>query len=198
MQISAARNTFQPQCSMLRSFVPDSFKKTGVQVVKISGWVREIMHVGFWLCGVVFLSGIAEAADHPAFQPVKELFAAMSKHDGMAMRETSTEDFQLLEHGEDWTMQELVDAVQPKGKPYERKNFFRQIRARQTGDVAWVSYWNKAEIRSESGLRTVVWLESAVMVRDDDRWKVQLLHSTRLESDTYPKNIEWVQFEAAP
>jgi hypothetical protein len=49
----------------------------------------------------------------------------MSKHDGKAMQETSTEDFQLLEHGEDWTMQQLVDAVQPKGKPYERKNFFK-------------------------------------------------------------------------
>jgi hypothetical protein len=84
--------------------------------VKIRSMVREILSVGFWLCGVLFLSGFVEAADHPAFQPVKELFAAMSKHDGKAMQETSTEDFQLLEHGEDWTMQKLVDAVQPKGE----------------------------------------------------------------------------------
>lgn len=160
--------------------------------------VRETLSVGFLLVGVLFLSGIVKAQDHPAFQPVKELFAAMSKHDGKAMRETSTEDFQLLEHGEDWTMQKLVDAVQPNGKPYERKNFFSQIRARQNGDVAWVSYWNKAEIRRESGLRTVVWLESAVMVRENNRWKIQLLHSTRLEPDKYPKDISWVQFEATP
>jgi len=166
--------------------------------VKIRSMVREISTVGFWLFGVLCLSGIVEAVDHPAFQPVKELFSAMSKHNGKAMQETSTEDFQLLEHGEDWTMQKLVDAVQPKGEPYERKNFFSQIRARQKGDVAWVSYWNKAEIRRESGLRTVVWLESAVMVREDDRWKIQLLHSTRLEPDKYPKDIQWVQFEATP
>lgn len=88
--------------------------------MKISGLVREISHVGFWLCGALFMGGIVEAEDHPAFQPVKELFAAMSKHDGKAMQETSTEDFQLLEQGEDWTMQKLVDAVQPNGKPYER------------------------------------------------------------------------------
>jgi hypothetical protein len=169
-----------------------------VEAVKIRGLVRELLHVGFWLGGFLLLSGVVDAADHPAFQPVKELFAAMSKHDGKAMQETATEDFQLLEHGEDWTMQQLVDAVQPKGKPYERKNFFNQIRARQNGDMAWVSYWNKAEIRGESGLRTVVWLESAVMVREDNRWKVQLLHSTRVESDKHPKNIEWVEFEATP
>ena len=163
--------------------------------MKISVWLQGTLHVGFWLFGFLFLSGMVDAADHPAFQPVKELFAAMSKHDGKAMQETSTEDFQLLEHGEDWTMQQLVDAVQPKGKPYVRKNFFHQIRAFEKGDVAWVSYWNKAEMTRDGGLRTVVWLESAVVVKENERWKVQLLHSTRLDPDKYPKNIEWVQFE---
>ena len=166
--------------------------------MEIAVLVRDTLRVGFWLGGVLFLSGSAIAEDHPAFQPVKELFAAMSKHDGQAMLAKATEDFQLLEHGEEWTMQKLVDAVQPKGEPYERKNFFKQIRARQTGDVAWLSYWNKAEIRSSRGLRTVVWLESAVIVREGERWKIQLLHSTRLESDKHPKDIEWVQFEGTP
>jgi len=166
--------------------------------MKIRAMGRETLSVGCWLCGILFLFGNGQAADHPAFQPVKELFAAMSRHDGNAMKETSTEDFQLLEHGEDWTMQKLIDAVQPKGKPYERKNFFSQIRARQRGDVAWVSYWNKAEIRSESEQRTVVWLESAVMVKENDRWKIQLMHSTRVEPDKQPKNISWVQFESTP
>ena len=160
--------------------------------------VRETLYVGCWLFGILFVNGSVEAADHPAFQPVKELFAAMSKHDGKAMQATSTEDFQLLEHREDWTMRDLVEAVQPKGKPYERKNFFNQIRARQEGNVAWVSYWNKAEISRDGALRTVVWLESAVVVKENDRWKVQLMHSTRLDPDKYPKNIEWVQFEATP
>lgn len=166
--------------------------------MKNSGLVRANLVVSFWLCGSLFLSGIVEAEDHPAFQPVKELFAAISKHDGKAMQETSTEDFQLLEHGEDWTMQQLVDAVQPKGKPYERKNFFCQIRARQKGEVAWVSYWNKAVIHRESEVRTVVWLESAVMVKEDGRWKIQLLHSTRLDPDKHPKDIPWIQFDSTP
>lgn len=144
------------------------------------------------------MSGLAKAADHPAFQPVKELFAAMSKHDGAAMQKTSTDDFQLLEHGEVWTMQKLADAVQPKGKPYERKNFFSQIQAHQQGKMAWVSYWNKAEINREGAMRTIVWLESAVMVQQDDRWKIQLLHSTRLEPDKQPRDIQWVQFVETP
>ena len=165
--------------------------------MRTSGAQRVIMSLSFWLCWPLLCIATADAADHPAFESVKALFAAMSKHDGKAMQETATEDFQLLEHGEDWTMQRLIEAVQPKGKPYERKNFFSQIRARQNGDVAWVSYWNKAVIRSESGLRTVVWLESAVMVKEVGRWKIQLLHSTRLDPEHHPKNIDWVLFETA-
>ena len=160
---------------------------------------RKNWRIGlYWLFGALLLSGSVHAADHPAFQPVKELFASMSKFDGNAMQATSTADFQLLEHGEDWTMQDLIDAVQPKGKPYERKNFFNQIRARQQGDVAWVSYWNKAEIIREGGVRTIIWLESAVVVKENDQWKVQLLHSTRLEPDNHPENIPWIEYQPTP
>ena len=154
------------------------------------------------LPGVILLSGMvlqgtANGEDYPAFQPVKELFDAMSRQDGKAMRETSTKDFQLLEHGEDWSMQKLIDAVQSKGKPFERRNFFKQIRARQKGDVAWISYWNKAEIRRDGKLRTLVWLESAVVVKERDRWKVQLMHSTRLDPKKHPTTIQWVEFTPA-
>ncbi|MGI9469169.1 MAG: nuclear transport factor 2 family protein [Rubripirellula sp.] len=142
-------------------------------------------------------TGVAEAADHPDLEPVKALFAAMSKQDGKAMQDTSTKDFQLLEHGEEWSMQKLVDVVQANGKSHERKNFFKQIRARQTGDMAWVSYWNKAEIQRATELKIIVWLESAVMVKVDGEWKIQMLHSTRVESDKQPKHIKWDPLEAA-
>lgn len=168
----------------------------GVKVVMVEKTVQRTLRGVAWLCVALCLGGVAEAADHPAFQPVKELFAAMSAHDGQAMHETATDDFQLLEHGEDWTMQDLVEAVQPKGKPYERKNFFSQIRARQQGNVAWLSYWNKAEISGEGNVRTVVWLESAVVIKADNHWKIQLLHSTRLDPDKHPKDIDWIQFES--
>jgi hypothetical protein len=169
-----------------------------MKVVNMTGVVRGNLRIGFCFFALLLLNASVKAADHPAFQPVKELFAAMSKHDGKAMQATATDDFQLLEHGEDWTMQKLIDAVQPKGKPYVRENFFSQIRARQNGNVAWVSYWNKAEIRRDQTLRTVVWLESAVVVKQDGQWKVQLLHSTRLDPDRYPKDINWVQHETLP
>ena len=159
--------------------------------------VCRILQIGFLLAGFLCSTVVVEAADHPAFEPVKELFAAMSEQDGKAMQETSTEDFQLLEHGEEWTMQKLVAVVKANGKPRQRKNFFKQIRTRQTGDMAWVSYWNKAEIQRATELKILVWLESAVMVKVDGKWKIQMLHSTRVDPDRQPKNIEWDPLEAA-
>ena len=149
----------------------------------------------FIAVAMMFASSTVLAKDHPAFMPVKKLFAAMSAFDGEAMKATSTKDFQLLEHGEDWTMQMLIDAVQPKGKPYERRNYFQQIRAVENGNSVWISYWNKADFKDEKGRGTVVWLESAVMVKEQGEWKVQMLHSTRLGKDRHPQNVNWVEFK---
>ncbi|MAI73692.1 MAG: hypothetical protein CMM01_22725 [Rhodopirellula sp.] len=157
--------------------------------------VPTVLRLCFWLAISLWSTSVAEAADYPAFEPVKALFAAMSEKDGKAMQDTSTEDFQLLEHGEEWSMQKLVAVVQANGKPHQRKNFFKQIRTRQTGDMAWVSYWNKAEIQRATELKILVWLESAVMVKVDGKWKIQMLHSTRVEPDRQPKDIEWDPLE---
>ena len=119
----------------------------------------------------------------------------MSAFDGEAMKATSTKDFQLLEHGEDWTMQMLIDAIMPKGKPYVRKNYFQQIRAVENGNSVWISYWNKAEFSGENGRGEVVWLESAVMIKEKGEWKIEMLHSTRLDKERHPKNVEWVEYK---
>lgn len=166
-----------------------------VEIVTGTEPMREFGPIVILLAALLYAPGVVQAGDHPAFEPVKELFAAMSAQDGKAMRATATEDFQLLEHGEEWSMQKLVDVVLANGKPHQRKNFFKQILARQSGDMAWVSYWNKAEIQRATGMRVIVWLESAVMVQIGDEWKIQMLHSTRLDPEKQPKNVQWVPLE---
>lgn len=158
----------------------------------------SVLGVTIFTIALLMQPGVATAAaadDHPAFTPVKQLFAAMSAHDGPAMHATATSDFQLLEHGEVWSMQKLVEAVQPNGKPYQRDNFFQQIHAHQQHNMAWISYWNKAQINRDGTTRTVVWLESAVLIMTNDQWKIQMLHSTRLDPAKHPQNIEWKQFQ---
>ncbi len=94
----------------------------------------------------------------------------------------ATTDFQLLEEGEVWNMDTLVNKVMP-GKRFnrERVNTFHFIRTEQSGNMAWVSYHNSALFKQGEKQQTVRWLESVVLVKDKGRWKIQLMHSTRLK-----------------
>jgi ketosteroid isomerase-like protein len=49
------------------------------------------------------------------------------------------------------------------------------------GNAAWGSYYNEATIRVADGtVRNVQWLESAVLIKQGNDWKIKLLHSTRI------------------
>lgn len=126
------------------------------------------------------------------FKPVQGLFSAMSAIDHTKMKSLVTTDFQLLEAGEDWTIDDLIKAVNPS--EYIRRNYFSIIKTKIIGQIAWVSYWNKATFTKGEHVESVAWLESAVMIKDGESWKIQMLHSTRIKSENIPKNIELTEY----
>ena len=137
-------------------------------------------------------------ADGP-FRPVLELFAGVSAIDHDRMRGAATEDFQLLEVGEDWTMKDFTDVVKPS--PYIRRNYFDVIKTNINEDFAWVSYWNKATLtkkqptnKDDKKMQEVAWLESAIMVRTKAGWKVQMMHSTRIKAEQLPKDVQLCEY----
>ena len=96
-----------------------------------------------------------------------------------------TEDFILLEQGEVWDMPILLEYF-TKGKanpnPATRVNRFEFIKTSVAGDRAWIAYHNFATIsRDGAVIREVQWLESATAVRTAAGWRLDMLHSTRLE-----------------
>jgi hypothetical protein len=129
--------------------------------------------------------------DNP-FKPVQDLFSAMSSFDHAEMKGLVTTDFQLLEAGEDWDIDDLINVINPS--EYKRRNYFNVINTKISGQVAWVSYWNKATITNGDTNNSVAWLESAVMIKDGDKWKIQLLHSTRIKPENIPKHIELTEY----
>ncbi len=123
----------------------------------------------------------------PPFNAVQRMFSAMSAFDYPGIRAATTDDFHILEAGEIGDADILINAVKSAENRYKdkgtfsRRNFFSVIRTETKKDVVWVSYWNKAVYTSAEGEgRDVIWLESAVMLKVNDEWKVQLLHSTPL------------------
>jgi len=47
------------------------------------------------------------------------------------------------------------------------------------GDLAWIAYVNRGAVGSGSASEPVTWLESAVLQREDRRWRIRFFHSTR-------------------
>lgn len=120
-------------------------------------------------------------ADHQVQQPIIDFFEGLSENDLDRMRQCVSEDFTILEHGVIWTMDTIVAlAKKPRPSGFKRLNEFDFFQTETSKDMAFVSYHNRAEIRTPGQTRTVKWLESAVLVRDGKRWKIKMLHSTRL------------------
>lgn len=108
-----------------------------------------------------------------------------SNYDATNLTDFYTEDFLLLEHGELWDMaiiREYLGKAKSNPNPPTRTNRFEFIKTVVEGDRAWVAYHNYATIsRDGQVLRELYWLESATAIRTERGWRLDMLHSTRVE-----------------
>jgi len=112
---------------------------------------------------------------------IQENYAAYSSFDEARYRRTTTDDFLLLEHGELIDREGDVANMAKPGTGFRRTDRFDFDSVKIHGDVAWAVYTLKSGIHDDKrGTREREWLESAVLRREDGRWKVALLHSTRV------------------
>jgi hypothetical protein len=113
---------------------------------------------------------------------IVRFFDGLSELSPAILKETTTDDFLLLEHGEVWNMDTLVSKISlPKGTKFNRVNSFKFIETESKGKWAWVSYHNTADFTINDRKRQVNWLESAVLVKEKGTWKIKMLHSTVIE-----------------
>jgi hypothetical protein len=92
-------------------------------------------------------------------------------------------DFQLLEVGEVWERKEIqayVDRMTAKPLTFERTNQFDFIKVKFYKNMAWVSYYNTATIRSlqDNSIKKREWLESIILEKVKGRWVLQQMHSS--------------------
>ena len=138
----------------------------------------------FLLLTIVSLTaGAQDAAEKNLIQgSVVRFFDAIADLDDITMKAELTSDFTLIEHGLVWNADSLINHLKPmKGKQVTRINKLDFTKTEQQGDVAWIYYFNTAEISINEKKRTVKWLESAVLVKQSGKWKIKLLHSTDLK-----------------
>ncbi len=139
----------------------------------------------------LLLPSTATAQGSP-FDAVVAFFTALSEANHQGIRNSTTENFLVLEQGEVWNVDKLLSVVRPKTTL--RRNFFNVVSEDVRGDTALVNYWNKALERSENGeVRTRAWLESVVIIKRRGEWKFLQMHSTRLTTEQIPENVAFTE-----
>ena len=112
---------------------------------------------------------------------ISKFFYGLPEIDANKLKAYTTDDFILLENGHLWNMDTLVNKMSaPKNAGIKRVNKFQFIKTEQNGNIAWASYHNTADFSLNEKQQTVNWLESAVLRKENGRWKIKLLHSTRV------------------
>ena len=135
--------------------------------------------VFFLLISFVNLHAQSESDNQQVEGTIVKFFEGLSSLKDEDIRSQVTDDFILLEDGEWWTVDTLITAISPmKKRNFKRINSFKFVKTEQVGSVAWTSYENTAEVTVDGKQREIKWLESAVLVRLDEKWKIKMLHST--------------------
>ena len=107
--------------------------------------------------------------------------------DTARIRAYHTDDFILLEQGLVWNNDSIARYLLGEQKrmeegQYQRLNRFDYVRSVQSQNTIWVAYRNYGTwVKGSDTLGTAQWLESAIATRENNQWKLQQLHSTRME-----------------
>ena len=129
----------------------------------------------------------AVETDEEAIEAVEEVVQKLfdevwAGYDETAVAKYQTADFLLLEHGEVWNNDTIVnwcEEAKLRNAGTERINNFERIDARRNGDKLWLAYHNNATIKMDTLERHLSWLESVIAVKKDTVWMLEMMHSTR-------------------
>ncbi|MBK8290428.1 MAG: nuclear transport factor 2 family protein [Flammeovirgaceae bacterium] len=114
---------------------------------------------------------------------VINFFEALSNRDSINLRNYCTVDILLLEYGQVWNLDTLIrKAIQLNtASDFKRVNSLDFITSYVDNKTAWTTYNLHSEIIRDGKKTTIQWLETIVAVKVKDRWKISVLHSTRIK-----------------
>jgi ketosteroid isomerase-like protein len=114
-------------------------------------------------------------------ETVRSMFAALAAEDIPKLRALIAPDFYAFEAGGRITgdaLIELLKKAHAAGKVYVWT--VNEPEVHIDASMAWMTYTNRGSIKDGSETKNVSWLESAVLRKEKDNWRIQFFHSTRV------------------
>jgi len=106
-------------------------------------------------------------------------YATMASWNADEHAQNCTMDYILIENGEIWDLpRELEYYHSMAGTQTTRKDKFEFRNVKVEGDIAYAVYNLQSDIIEKGILKTYRWNESVIFRKNNNRWKIALIHST--------------------
>jgi len=138
---------------------------------------------------IIFFTGLLHAqeklteAQQAVQQTVIKMFDALSNRDSVGLKNYCADDIALYEYGQAWNIDTLINKaiVLNTAADFKRTNTFNFINTTVNKDVAWATYNLSSTFLMNGKQGLVQWMETVVLVKDKERWKIKVLHSTLIK-----------------
>lgn len=116
-------------------------------------------------------------------QTIENMFAALTNADTAALKTFVPTNVHFYEYGQVWTIDTLIQKIMlaSKATDYKRSNIFDFVNTTINGNTAWATYYLQSEITRNGKQELVKWMETVVLVKLKNQWKIKLLHSTLIK-----------------
>ena len=113
-------------------------------------------------------------------QAVINFFGALSNRDSVGLKDNCTADILLFETGSTWNADTLIlkAITLNTATDYKRTNTFDFINTTVADNTAWVTYDLHSEITRNGKQATAQWMETVILIKEKQKWKIKVLHST--------------------
>jgi len=116
-------------------------------------------------------------------QTVVKMFDALSNRDSAGLKLYCAQDILLFENGQVWNIDTLITKaiLLNTAKDFKRTNSFDFINTEINTNTAWVSYNLRSDIIRNGNKGFAHWMETVVLVKEKNQWKIKVLHSTLIK-----------------
>lgn len=107
------------------------------------------------------------------------LFDGISEADENKIIKYCSSEFTLIDEGSITSLKDILDGIpQMKVAVSNRVNNLTFLKTTISENAAWIIYNNNAAITINNCIINYEWIESAILIKLEDFWKIKLLHST--------------------
>jgi len=116
-------------------------------------------------------------------QTITQLFDALTQRDAAGIKNYCTADVRFYEYGQTWTLDTLINrAITKNTAPdFKRTNTLDFLNTTLQGDAAWATYNLYSEVTRDGKSTSLHWLETVVLVREEKKWRIKVLHSSLIK-----------------